>query len=393
MEVKIGYKKTDAGVIPDDWEISHLEKFTKVVISGKSKKSNEYGTYPVYGSTGVIGYTKFPEYEGEAILVARVGANAGKLNIVSGLYGVTDNTIIIRLNDDVSFSFFTSLLEAERLNDLVYGSGQPLITGTQLKSLQLATPKLPEQNLIANVLKDVNSLIHGLSHLIEKKYNLKQAITHQLLNGLIRLPGFSDIWKLKRLGDQVQEMNSGGTPLTSIESYYGGNIPWVSISDMTKGGKIIKKTERNLTSSGFANCSAKLFKPGTVLYAMYASLGECSIAGVNLCSSQAILGISCGSNLSNEFLYYYLNYKKSFVKSLGQQGTQANLNKGMVEDFKLHLPSMNEQTSIATILSDIDKELMMLEIRKQKILNLKNAIMFELLTGKTRLIKPKEINV
>ena len=125
---------------------------------------------------------------------------------------------------------------------------------------------------------------------------------------------------------------------------------------------------------------------------MYASLGECSIAGVQLCSSQAILGISCGPNLSNEFLYYYLNYQKSYVKSLGQQGTQSNLNKGMVENFKFPLPSMSEQIAITTILSDIDIELTILESRRQKILNLKNAIMFDLLKGKKRLKMSDKIN-
>jgi type I restriction enzyme S subunit len=92
MELKPGYKQTEVGVIPADWEAHRLEAFTTVVASGKSKHSRALGTYPVHGSTGIIGYTESPEYEGDAILVARVGANAGKLNVVSGRYGVTDST-------------------------------------------------------------------------------------------------------------------------------------------------------------------------------------------------------------------------------------------------------------------------------------------------------------
>ena len=88
MEVKPGYKQTEVGVIPAEWEVRSLEKLATTVASGRSSVGSAFGSYPVYGSTGVIGYTETPAYEGDAILAARVGANAGKLNLVSGQYGV-----------------------------------------------------------------------------------------------------------------------------------------------------------------------------------------------------------------------------------------------------------------------------------------------------------------
>jgi type I restriction enzyme S subunit len=129
-----------------------------------------------------------------------------------------------------------------------------------------------------------------------------------------------------------------------------------------------------------------MFPSGTILYAMYASIGECSIAGVPLCTSQAILGIQPKEMLRTEFLYYYLTSLKAQVKTLGQQGTQANLNKGIVQDFKLGLPTVDEQAAIAAVLSDMDDELTALEARRDKTRNLKQGMMQELLTGKTRLI-------
>ena len=155
---------------------------------------------------------------------------------------------------------------------------------------------------------------------------------------------------------------------------------------MTNGGKIIESTERNLTALGFANSAAQMFPAGTVLYAMYASLGECSIAGTPLCTSQAILGIRAKSNLNAEFLFYYLTSLKQVVKTLGQQGTQSNLNKGMVQDFRLSLPPVAEQTAIAAVLSDMDAELLVLVARRDKTRNHKQAMMQELLTGRIRLI-------
>jgi type I restriction enzyme S subunit len=121
---------------------------------------------------------------------------------------------------------------------------------------------------------------------------------------------------------------------------------------------------------------------------MYASIGECVIAGVPVSSSQAILGIRPKPALVAEFLYYYLTSLKSVVKSLGQQGTQANLNKGMVEDFTMRLPPPAEQTAIAEVLSEMDAELEAMERRREKTRALKQAMMQQLLTGQTRLVPP-----
>jgi type I restriction enzyme S subunit len=119
---------------------------------------------------------------------------------------------------------------------------------------------------------------------------------------------------------------------------------------------------------------------------MYASIGECSIAAVSTTSSQAILGIRPGIGLSSEFLYYWLCGQKAVVKKLGQQGTQANLNAGMVRSFELNLPIPQEQDAIVAVLTDIDAELTALEQRRDKTHLLKQGMMQELLTGRTRLV-------
>src|SRR5690625_6747841 len=94
---------------------------------------------------------------------------------------------------------------------------------------------------------------------------------------------------------------------------------------------------------------------------MYASIGECSIAQVPLSSSQAILGIRPKSELNFEFLYFFLNSLKEKIKLQGQQGTQSNLNAGMVKDFLLYLPGMEEQKKIAAVLCTADQEISALQ--------------------------------
>ncbi|OGB14840.1 MAG: hypothetical protein A2W72_16395 [Burkholderiales bacterium RIFCSPLOWO2_12_67_14] len=244
-----------------------------------------------------------------------------------------------------------------------------------------------EQRAIATALSDVDALIAGLERLIAKKRDIKQAAMQQLLTGQARLPGFNGDWSRRRLGE-LAEMGSGGTPPAGNPGYYGGTIPWVAISDMTQAGRFLERTERSLSDSGLANSAAQLFPAGTVLYAMYASLGECSIACMELCTSQAILGIRPRTGLVRDFLYYVLTSRREFVKTLGQQGTQSNLNKGIVQDFEILLPPTAEQTAIATVLSDIDAELSALEARLTKTRAIKQGMMQELLTGRTRLLAP-----
>lgn len=256
------------------------------------------------------------------------------------------------------------------------------------KKLKIAVPPYPEQKKIAQILSTWDKAITTTEQLLANSQQQKKALMQQLLTGKKRLLDkngvrFSGEWKKVRLGT-VADMNSGGTPKSNIEEYYGGNIPWVSIADMTKQGKWISSTEKNLTELGLENSSARIYPKNSVLYAMYASIGECSIAQVPLSSSQAILGIRPKSELNFEFLYFFLTSLKGEIKLQGQQGTQSNLNAGMVKDFLLYLPEMEEQKKIATVLSTADQEITALHQKLAALKQEKKALMQQLLTGKRR---------
>lgn len=220
MEVRPGYKQTEVGVIPEDWRLERIGDIATTVASGRSHVDSEFGDFPVYGSTGVIGRCRNSTYSGKAILVARVGANAGKLTVVDGAYGVTDNTIIVRISSSYPMDYYRRQLEAKRLNSMVFGSGQPLITGTQIKRIVIPIPPTrAEQETIAEALSDADALIESLEQLIAKKRQIKQGAMQALLTGKKRLPGFSGEWEVKRLGG-LAEIRSGGTPSTTQSQFW-----------------------------------------------------------------------------------------------------------------------------------------------------------------------------
>lgn len=153
--------------LKEKWEDKSLGEVCINIASGKDKNDNN-GKYELYGSTGIIGKTNRASYKGDYILVARVGANAGFLNRVNSKFGVTDNTLVISLEKTQSVDFIYYILENFGLNKLIFGSGQPLITGGQLKNLELSFPTLEEQQKIASCLSSLDALITTQAEKIEQ---------------------------------------------------------------------------------------------------------------------------------------------------------------------------------------------------------------------------------
>ena len=297
-------------------------------------------------------------------------------------YAGGDN-IIFRPNKELLNSVYVSYLlntiGRKQLNKLGQGDAIVHIHTGNLKGVSIPVPPLPEQEKIAEVLSDVDSLIDKTLGLINKKKDLKTATMQKLLAP-------KPNWETKTFKN-IAEMNSGGTPTSSNSQHYGGNIPFLSINDLTTQGKYLIKTEKKITELGLKNSSARIVKKGDLLYAMYATLGKCSIADTDVAISQAVLGISVNSNVvSSEFLYYYLLFIENSVKNLGQTGTQSNLSKQLISEFEIPLPPLSEQNKIAEILSDMDDEILSLEKELGKYQDLKMGMMQQLLTGQVRLL-------
>lgn len=414
-QIKPGYKRTEVGVIPEDWAVvpisSLIEKNSRITYGVVQPGMDDpRGVLFVRGGDvfdGVVNkdnlrrithavskqYTR-TRLRGGELLISLVGF-PGECAIVPPELreaNIARQVALARFPDKREFEpafichFLRSAAGKQLLLKDAFGSAQQVINLKDVNKLQIPIPNQhEEQRAIASAISNADALLAKLDQLIAKKRDIQQAAMQQLLTGQRRLPGFSGEWEVKRLGD-LTDMGSGGTPPTGVPEYFGGQIPWVSIADMTKGGKVLLSTEKNLSERGLNNCAAQVFPGGTVLYAMYASIGECSIAGVPLATSQAILGIRPNRTLSTEFLYYHLLSTKESVKNMGQQGTQANLNAGMVRAFEIRLPSLTEQTAIASVLSDMDTELTALETRRDKARQLKQGMMQELLTGRIRLV-------
>ncbi|MFM2036465.1 MAG: type restriction modification specificity domain protein [Pseudomonadota bacterium] len=245
-----------------------------------------------------------------------------------------------------------------------------------------------EQRAIAAALSDVDALIAGLEKLIAKKRDLKQAAMQQLLTGQTRLPGFSGEWGTKLL-PELADIRSGGTPSTTDAAAWDGGIAWCTPTDITAlaGRKYLIQTERFITEYGLKQSSAEVIPAGSIVMTSRATIGECAINAVPMTTNQGFKNFVPFANVDAEFLYYLLLTQKTRFVGLCSGSTFLEIGKTQLRGFAVSLPlSKAEQTAIATVLSDMDSDLATLESRLTKTRELKQGMMQELLTGRTRLV-------
>ena len=242
----------------------------------------------------------------------------------------------------------------------------PKLSGDKLRTMTLPLPPLPEQRAIATALSDVDGLLGGLDRLIAKKRDLKQAAMQQLLTGQTRLPGFHGEWEVKRLGDVVQIKK--GQLITS-STLLPGDIPVIA------GGK----------QPAYFHASANRFGRTVTISASGASAGYVALYDEPIFASDCST-ISESETYCLDFVFYQLLSKQQTIYKAQTGGAQPHIHAKDLSPILFSFPPLPEQTAIAGVLTDMDAELAALEQRREKTRALKQAMMQELLTGRTRLI-------
>ena len=212
----------------------------------------------------------------------------------------------------------------------------------------------------------------------------------QLLTGQTRLPGFHGDWEVKRLCD-LADIRSGGTPSTGEQRFWDGGIPWCTPTDITGlyGHKYLIETMRTISLKGLHSSSAEMIPAQSVVMTSRATIGECAINTVPVSTNQGFKNFVPYATTDVGYLYYLLGTQKQGFISLCSGSTFLEIGKTQLATYEVRLPSVKaEQTAIAEVLSDMDAELAALEQRRDKTRLLKQAMMQELLTGRTRLVPP-----
>ena len=411
-----GYKRTEVGVIPGDWEYGRLGDLTTRVGSGVTPSGGErvyvsegrpflrsqnvgWGVLDLadlaYITDEIHASFAASEIEEGDVLLNITGASIGR-SAVADITVARGNvnqhvceirTDLKRLDPHFLNSYLLSAAGQKQIDSFQAGGNRQGLNYSQIRSFLIPRPPLSEQRAIAEALSDVDELLAALEALIAKKRAIKQATMQQLLTGKTRLPGFSGPWETITLGE-VADIKNGTTPSTQIGAYWNGPIPWCTPTDITATpGKYLLATERSVTEAGLASCAASLLPVGALLLCSRATIGEIKIATSPVCTNQGFKSLVCRDDVSNEFLYYLLLILKPQMIERAIGSTFLEIGKRDVASIELRVPAYAEQIAIAIILSDMDTEIAALERRRDKIRAVKQGMMQQLLAGRVRLVQ------
>jgi len=421
MEVKPGYKLTETGVIPEEWIVETIGDLIKEqVIIGHLDgnhgelypRSNEFKPYgvPYIGANdfdeGDVNFRrcKFLSTERAAKFrkgVARDGDVLFAHNATVGPVALlrTDLPFVIlsttatyfrcnpeRLNNSYLKGALQSSHFVKQYQAVMAQSTRFQVPITTQRKLSLVISPLPEQRAIAAALNDVDALLGGLDRLIAKKRDLKQAALQQLLTGQTRLPGFHGEWEVKRLGDIAQLKN--GYAFQSSTYTDLGRYKVVTIANVQDGFMTVDECSK-IASQPKDIQSHQCLCRNDILISMTGNVGRVCRVNDDDCLLNQRVGKLIPAGIDDRFLFSVLRQRK-FLVAMGLKakgGAQGNLAKSDITEYEVVTPvDKEEQIAIATILSDMDAELAALEARRDKTRALKQAMMQELLTGRTRLI-------
>lgn len=428
MGLRPGYKKTEVGVIPEDWELHTVGRMGEVVI-GKALAADSPGEQRPYlrtknvfdGRIDIEDVLTMPMTDAEfrhfMIIKGDVLLNEGQsLELVGrcAMYGgeypqpcaIQNQLLRFRAQKGVSGTFASQLFRYSQRTGVfarvaLRTTSIAHLGGKRFEKLLLAWPPTEaEQHAIAKALSDLDELLSAIGQLIVKKHDLKQAFMQQLLTGQARLPGFSGEWEAKRLGSHLTFLKNGMnsraelTVEDGVDYLHYGDIhgavglllnPSVIVMPhlpISKAGQLDRLMDGDLV---FADASEDLDGVGKAV----------ELHGVEqreVVSGLHTIAVRFDKKVLADGFKAYLQFVPGFRQHLRRlaAGTKVYAtSRAHIATAELSLPGVKEQTAIAAVLSDLNAEIEALEARQSKTRDIKQAMMQELLTGKTRLVQPK----
>ena len=413
--IPVGYKQTEVGIIPEDWEVKELDELFQ--FQGGSQQPKE--TFIFQEKQGYIRLLQIRDYISDTyesyiplelarrfcneddIMIGRYGPPIFQiLNGLKGAYNVALMKAIPTAIVSKKYGWF--VLKQETLFQFIEklsqrSSGQTGVDLVELRKYKIPFPPIHEQAAIATALSDVDALISTLDKLIAKKRLIKQGAMQELLSGKKRLAGFSDEWEVKTFGEIFDFLTTATYSRAELSEY--DDIYYIHYGDIhTKLDYFLDFEKSNLpTIKNELVKKYPLIKDGDIIMADASEDydGICkSVEVKNIGSKKAISGLHTFLLRDNKNVFE--NGFKAYIQSnIFIKNQNNNLATGLkvygvskvnLKTIKIPIPPKEEQTAIAQILSDMDSDILALETQRNKTQAIKQGMMQNLLTGKIRLI-------
>lgn len=425
MDLKPQYKQTEAGIIPEDWNAKPIGGEIDL-LTGYPFPSSGYvasGVRLLRGSNVKRGHTDWNDditqhWPAVTLDVARYQLRRGDLVIAmdGSLVGrsfaqlkpedlpalLVQRVARVR-SEKLDITYLAAFIASERFvkyaDSVKTVTAIPHISPDDIRNFTIPIPPtVEEQRAVASALSDADALLNGLDRLIAKKRDFKQMAMQQLLTGRTRLPGFNGAWEAGNLSGVIAALEAG-VSVNSVEDSDADFFDGVFVlkTSAVAGGRFMPSECKRVAVKDVSRACLNPLK-GTILISRMNTpdlVGECGYVDrdyPNLFVPDRLwmTRLMQDCDVSARWLSYLLSSamlkRQIRAAATGTSGSMKNLSKQAFLKLPIALPSGREQSAIAAVLADIDAELFALEARRDKTRALKQAMMQELLTGKTRLI-------
>lgn len=391
------YQASDFGPIPDDWSVQKLGELFSIQAGGdfdpavSSIHQSETHPFPIYSNAltdaGLYGFSALPRYKAGSVTVTARGM-VGAANFRPTAFTAIGRVLVLTPTTRMDPRFFAHFING-RISFAIESTGVPQLTAPQLATYDAVVPPIDEQKAIAEALRDIDDLIASLDALIAKKCNIKQAAMQQLLTGKTRLPGFSEAWKTKQVGEIGRFLKGSGIRRDQALS---GDIPCVRYGEIYTIHEDVIRQFESYISTDVAKSATRL-QSGDLLFAgsgeTKEEIGKC-VAFVD--KREAYAGgdiIILRSNWGNPVFLGYLMNALHVVRqkaNLGQGDAVVHISARALATITSPMPEPIEQSAIAEVLTSMDEEIVSLVAKRSKSAQLKEGMMQQLLAGKIRLV-------
>ncbi|MGH2083304.1 restriction endonuclease subunit S [Aerococcus urinaeequi] len=367
----------------DDWEQRKLIDVADEIGTGKSSYNTEdksgEKSFAVLGSTSIIGYDNNYDYEGDFILTARVGANAGNLYKHSGKVKITDNTVFIQ---GENLSFLYPLLYHFDLKKLSFGTGQPLIKASELKNIILRMPSFVEQTKIGSFFINLDNTITLHQRKLDQLIQLKEALLQQMFPGKgetvpkLRFAGFKGDWEELKLGEYTNYRRGSFPQPYGNKEWYGGEnaMPFVQVVDVSNNLKLEPKTKQNISS--IAQPKSVFVSSGTVVVTLQGSIGRVAITQYDSYVDRTLLIFEDYVRKTDKYFWgYTIQNKFNIEKEKAPGGTIKTITKAALSQFVVSIPLYGEQDKLGTFLKNIDTTITLQQRKLDQLQNMKQVLL------------------
>ncbi len=408
IKVREGYKNSEVGVIPVEWEVVELDDIVEfkngkghekvidesgqyivvnskfIASSGNVYKSSNSNLSPLKQNDIVLVMSDIPNGKALAKCFYIEKDNRYTLNQrICSLKAIQDNPLFLfyRLNRNRYFLKF---------ND---GVNQTNLRKNEVLECKIPLPPLKEQEKIADILSTADEKIDAIELQIQKAHTLKKGLLQKLLSEGIGHSEFKDSelgkipesWEVVELPPITDKITSGGTPSRKKAEYFkNGTVNWIKTGELRDC--YIYNSKEKITEEAVANSSAKVFPVDTLLIAMYgATIGRTAYLKTECSTNQACCAIIFNQSIANPYFYWkYFHFIKDDLISQGRGAGQPNISQAIIKTLLIPLPPLKEQKQIASILTTADEKLEVLRAKKEKYETLKKGLLQKLLSGEIR---------